>query len=214
MRYGERFLTSVLAVVAMSGLALACSDDSDEGDTNEALGSDATCGESACGGDLVGTWEVDELCGWPDFEQAFGDAECEGSSVRLIDVALDGSVNYRAAGTYTASLRLTGSFELSYPRSCLGGGTCADLDAALQQSLAESPIRAASCSGGQTCKCVAELRPDTIEEQGEYETKGNVVTMTSDDGTVSKVDYCASGKTLYLAEDNRGESPELVLKKK
>jgi hypothetical protein len=138
--------------------------------------------------------------------------------MELVDLAVNGSVTYRPAGKYTASMRVTGTFQLNYPASCLDGATCGDLDAALKDSLAgdpSSPVRSVSCKGQRTCECLAELRPNEIEEGGSYETKGNVVTMTNaDDDTVSRVQYCASGKTLYMAEDNRGESPELVLRKK
>lgn len=209
-------------MVMLASFAGACSGKND--DTSQAVnggstgGSDATCGEAACGGDVVGTWQVDELCGWPSFQESFQDADCTGSSVELLDLAMNGTFTYRPAGTYTASLKVTGSFQLNYPSSCLQGGTCAQFDAELQDALVadpESGIRAVSCKGSKTCECVADLRPNTTDDTGTYETNGHVLTMTSDeDGKPSKVNYCASGKTMYMAEDNRGESPELVLRKK
>ncbi len=200
------------AVVALTTISygIACSPDDGTPETNDE--SDAECSVAPCGGDVVGSWQFTSLCGLGALEQLPVEG-CSGTS-DATGLQPTGTVTFAADGNYSVMLSLGGPIRFSFPVSCLTSGsatTCEELNQALapltqgDASLYES----FTCSGTDTCECVAHLRGVTLEDSGTYVVSGSSMTMTGMSGEVSHSTYCASGPTLAMqdaSEDSSGMS--------
>lgn len=193
-------------VLVFGSVLVACGDD-DDGES---------CSTAACGGDVVGNWQVEGMCGWGDLEASFEES-CPSGAVDVSGVTVTGPVTFESSGSYSTSLTLGGSYSFTYPPECLTNNgiqlTCEQLNAVVSQSIAddpESPIQSASCSGSGTCRCTAQFVPVSIAESGTYTTSGTTLTMTDSTGEVSTSNYCVAGNSLTVTDASAdGENPSL-----
>jgi hypothetical protein len=193
--------TNVRRAVIVGCLSLAsCADDASEG---------GACGVTPCGGDIVGDWQISDVCGMDAIVSAVdpGFEGCTGASIDGAGLQITGPTSLTAAGTYTSAMTLGGSMRMSIPADCLedeASGmqlTCDQLNTALQQSLmggADAPFQAVSCTGSSSCTCEIELVPQVNEETGTYVVAGSKVTMTNSDNEVEESDFCVEGSTLSV----------------
>jgi hypothetical protein len=97
-------------------------------------------------------------------------------------------------------------FNWNVPTSCLGGMTCAALNAAIQASQQQNPdpaIQSITCVGTGTCVCRFVGTPQTENETGTYTTSGTAITTTASGGTVDSGDYCVQGDTIHIVTVDR-----------
>jgi hypothetical protein len=172
----------------------------------------ASCEKSAgCGGDLVGTWKIASACF--DSPPMMASMSCPGLTTTT-NLDEQGTVTYRADGTYTGNLTLSGSVNVSVPASCLTQQgttvTCAQLQESLRASAAYSSV---TCTGSSGCSCVAQIAPQTQAPSGTYAVSGSTVTHSAGNSPDSN-DFCVQGTTLTMtASSSSATAGTIVLTK-
>jgi hypothetical protein len=165
-------------------------------------GSGQCGGNVACGGNLVGTWNIEDLCVESATSTMTG-STCSGIGVSTSGLRESGTITFNADLTYTSNATISGSLSETVPSSCLttGGVTvsCAQLNAGFQP--ASDGGLAGSCvsGGGGSCVCSFQFPSQTSMESGTYSISGSTVTNTPTAGTASSSSYCVQGSTLTLA---------------
>jgi hypothetical protein len=166
---------------------------------------DDQCGQvQPCGGDIRGTWKTAGSCINPPevlskITAPLGLMCPAGSAPSLARSSSNRSLSstFNDDGTFDGTSVLTGTLVVDVPASCLGGGACADLQAALQPLVSPSTgFIAATCTGTATCTC--DITNGGISHMtGTYTTSGSVLEITSG-GAVTDTDYCVSGSFLHF----------------
>lgn len=167
----------------------------------------ASCGKVApCGGDVVGNYNIAGAC--LDSAALSMDImiDCPGASVSVGGVTASGNASFNADLTYSLTETVTITATETIPASCLTQSgitlTCAQLDQAFQQAIAQDPSTIASghCSGGSTCTCTFKAVPQTMTESGTYITSGTTITTTDSTGASSSSSYCVQGNELHMLQ--------------
>ena len=202
----ERRAAGQLALLGCA-LLLACG--------GKKSGEQDLCAElHACGGDVVGTWQVDALC--PDAETATRllgaqlPAACSDAvqSVELptYDITLDYSATTRTA-TGTAAMNAT----LSLSASCIAAVsplplTPSDSVCSLVATLAAPQLRANLPDATLSCKladtsCACDLSGTlTVDSSASYSVQENQIVEGN-----TQQDYCVSGDKLALRSAQLGQ---------
>jgi len=164
-------------------------------------GDGGSCGTvAACGGNIVADWTIVDACLSAGGAAVFGDfcptATIDGSGIRA-----SGTAAYRADGTFDATITMSGSVAFTLPASCLMMNgitiTCAQLDQAVKQQQMTDPdpsIQSISCAGTSSCRCTAQMVPQTSPGAGTYSTSGTTLTENG----VESGSYCVKGNELHL----------------
>lgn len=163
----------------------------------------------ACGGDVVGTWNVRSSCltvaGRADLTMA--GLSCQSAPVEGA-LQVTGAWSATANGTYWDKTTTTGSAHYTLDQQCtmLSGTrvTCQNLGGAFL-ALGFSTASCEDASGGG-CTCVAELKQTgsmgsitwDIMTSGAYKTSGSKLTF--DGGNPHA--YCVSGDQLTITPNN------------
>lgn len=166
-------------------------------------GSDGgSCGMvAACGGDVVGEWTIVDTCLTASGGGAiFGDF-CPTATIDASGIRASGMGSYRADMTFAGTVTLSGSVAFVLPASCLTMSgitlTCAQLDQAVKQAMMDDPdpsIQSISCAGSGSCRCTAQMTPQTSTGSGTYTTSG---TTLVENGSSSS-EYCVQGNELHV----------------
>jgi hypothetical protein len=172
----------------------------DDGDGNGGLGSTSCGAFSPCGGAVVGTWELKNVCFSGSLPVPIAVPGCTGAVGSVQTATVSGTVTYNADLTTTANTTLQWTMKFDIPQSCLGGQTCAQLEAQFKADLADpdSLFTAASCTGSGACVCLMTMKPDTISDPGTYRLAGNQIITRDAMGEEETVDYCASATELKV----------------
>jgi hypothetical protein len=168
---------------------------------------------TACGGDIVGTWNVVSsnvhVDAWP-----VGD-HC-AAKVSGVELVVKGTVTYRPGKTYERTSSMAGRLVLDVPSSCIGPGVdCSNM----QQAFASDALALARCTpANDGCTCIAELKAAPEQEAGTYATTpaGLLRETSADDSTPDESDYCVEGRTLTdwpHKSSNDGLTGSIVLMK-
>jgi hypothetical protein len=188
--------------LGFSGLVAGCGGDSDDDGGGD--GSGERCEFEACGGDIVGTWEVDSACVTIDELPApSDDPECQ-DFVRDYSAEVSGTITFTADGTTATSLTNTISLDVAVTSACweaMSGTelTSAYCDALEAQLLAGGEFSAAACSfTSGTCLCSLVVPPTTTNETGTYTVDGN--ELIDQDGEAAG--YCVNDDQLTMKIDN------------
>jgi hypothetical protein len=170
---------------------------------------DAPCtNQSACGGEIAGTWAVAGSClpvsGQVDMS-GFG-LGCTAAPVTGT-LQVSGSWEAKGDGTFTDQTTTSGEHVVELPAACLNvSGTvtrCNRVDGALQALGYTSVTCADSASGGCTCTGTIQQMgsfgfvTDVSVRSGTYSSANNVVT-TSAGQAHTEYAYCVSGSTLTI----------------
>lgn len=211
-------LQSWVVVPFVAALSLVgCGGSSKDGDD-----SDGCANAAACGGDIVGAWQISSTCLTFDSSTMSND-DCPGQTTRVADWDMTGNFNFNADLTYSANATQTGTVVTTLPASCLmrQGITlsCAQLEDALQANLADSGFSSGTCSvsAGNGCACTIVTLPQSSNASGTYTTSGSgVLTQTETGGSPDSSNYCVKGSTLTLsptASEMSGVAGSLTLTK-
>jgi hypothetical protein len=176
---------AVLVTLGMSALFVSCGDD----------GNGSCSAFTPCGGDVVATWTIKDMCVTGGGAGAI--EECPGATATFEGVKGSGTIAFNANMTTTENVAITGSMKMNVPGSCLMGGTCAQLDAALKAAFlgdSDAAFSAVSCSGSSSCSCNVTFKGTPSTEMGTYTISGNKII--DEDG--EEQEYCVSGKTLSM----------------
>jgi len=189
----KKLLLATLLLSASSVLSLGCGPD----------GGGGSCGSAPCGGDIVGTWNVSNICvDTSALMDSFMVEGCPQATVGAFVISATGPFMFNADQTYAINLTLNGTASFNFPGSCLMGVTCDVLSTAVQAQIAadpDAPFQSATCAGSSGCTCTFVLLPETMGETGTYTVSGSSLLTTSN-GTTESVDYCVQGSTVVFRE--------------
>lgn len=161
-------------------------------------GGGASCPDTfaACGGDVLGSWNLTSSC--YTLTNPLAD-DCPESTLESQPTA-SGSVVFRSDGTYSSSLTFGGRILFRAPASCLDGQTCTDLS---------DPADDRTCTGTDQCSCTTELEDNVSEDQGTYATSGTSAMLSPTLELPQTVEYCVDGDTMTVRLPST--DPEILL---
>ncbi len=162
-----------------------------------------------CGGDVVGTWTVTSSClnVTGDLNLSLVGAGCPSGPVTG-SLQVTGTWTANSDGTYTDDTVTSGDENITLGSSCLViSSTPVKCDGAanlLASVLGYSSLDCPSAASGG-CDCSAKVeQTGTIgfvsmapSTSGNYETSGNVITISGDSGD-TQYSYCVSGNKMTL----------------
>ena len=189
---GKTLRRPCVALLMVCGAALGCGDDAeaDAGPTCEPEFAVA----DACGGDLVGTWTLDDACGRLGVLAGI-EAECAQIEVLSESVTgASGTLEVRSDNTYVENLNVTGEVDFTIASSCVESlvSTCTELSTRLTAAFnQDTTVQCADSPGGCRCQIDGAL---TRQSTGTYALSGASVTL--DDGLTYS--YCVNEDTLAL----------------
>jgi hypothetical protein len=193
-------LVSLLAALSLFALA-ACSGNSSPACTNG----------TACGGDVVGTWNVVSSC---VNETTTNVATC-GTTTGAVDAQLNGTIVFNEDSSYLATLSYSGTAQTTAPIACLtptAATTCDDVQQYQQSNESTSlgsHLDSVSCTAasGGACTCTVTVTgvPDANNQKstgnsgtiGTYTLSQKTISLSSSPIT-STMGYCVSGNQLTM----------------
>lgn len=195
---------SPVLTLALVLLTLGCGGG---GGGNNVIGGPA-CGVGACGGIVVGTWNVSDLCLdkaalMTEFVKGMM-GSCPQASLGDVGFAPTGVLKFNVDLTYSIDFTETPSLAVNIPSSCLAPGTtCAAVDAQEKASARSDPsIQSIACAGSGTCVCTVVEVPIHNTESGTYAISGSSLTTTPSAGTADTSSYCVKAATLTVMNSN------------
>jgi hypothetical protein len=206
-------LVALLAVGGATSLVAGCAAASHADVRAGRAGAAMAPVSTACGGDVVGTWNVVSSNVHVDGWQVGDHCAAKASGVEL---AVKGTVTFRPDKTYERTSSMAGRLVLDVPSSCIGPGLdCSNM----QQAFASDAFASARCTpANDGCTCTAELKGAPEQEAGTYATTpaGLLRETSADDSTPDESDYCVEGQTLTEwphKSSNDGLTGSIVLMK-
>ena len=194
--------TTLFAATFLMSVAsfTACGGDEDSGGANCAAG-------EACGGDVVGTWQIQDSCAYGNFIDTM-DTMCSETTVDASGLKMTGTMAFKADKTYTTNSVLNGTMKMKMPSSCLndesGSLTCEQFGALFTafSALGGGNEISIQCSGTTTCACDLKFNSAKNEEVGNYALNGKKITLTSndEDNEPETSDYCVKGSALSMSQ--------------
>jgi hypothetical protein len=212
MRRYMRTATSIRVMSAVGALVLVACDDSAEHPACEAF--------VACGGDVVGVWQIADAC---VKKPAPGPAptasspepgldECSPTSVSERVTPLNATLELSGDGEYWASGELASRVAYTYSRPCLQDRfNPARPDVVCSASISQTGPDPMDCvSDRASCRCSME-RSMNIASTGRYEIRGTRIAFDGQpaqayciDGAEAQLDHPGLGK-LYLERNDRAQ---------
>ena len=172
-----------LSAIAL-GCLLGCSSSSTPSTTSTPAPS---CSQfAACGGAITGTWKYRSVC----VTSPAAPTTCP-QLVSKLTADWQGTVTYKADGTYAVDAAVSFVQDTTLPKSCLIDTTCADFAEKAGASCTES---------ADACKCHDAIGPKPFAESGTYKVEGSKLVTTSA-GETTEYAYCVTGNTLTIRED-------------
>jgi hypothetical protein len=152
---------------------------------------------AACGGDIVGRWQLVSTCGPSTYPMTMGSCT-EPYTVERIGVTVTGTMEFLSDGTCSESMTFSGTSRMTYPAACLTIGgytvTCNQLGTGC----------VAASAGG--CACTTTVANQTLAATGTYSTSGSALTIqTTTSSSPSQYEYCAQGNRLTLTSLTSGD---------
>jgi hypothetical protein len=213
--HSENLLITIAAAFALFGAS--CSNASSNTASSTSGGaSGQACGNAAnstaCGGDVVGTWNVTPTC-----LTVSGERNIEGISLGCLTASVTGTIQVsgswtaNADGTYTDQTTTTGEETLGLVAKCLQvSGTTTDCES-LSGTIQVLGYQKATCvaAAGGGCSCVGTINQkggiglpasDPLTS-GNYKLNGNLITTGQNSLTQEALQfsYCASnGKMSWV----------------
>ena len=208
-------MRSSILCVAVVGAFFGCSSSSNGG-TGAGLEPPACTNPGACGGNIVGSWSVTNLCGADATGMQTGILmNCPTSSATGMSGAT-GTLTFNGDSTYSAVLTSSGGGTDVFPKSCLNGATCAQIQQAIMSDPTAQDFSSITCTDdGTNCNCTFVLTPKMSNEVGTYSISGSTVTTTpTSGGTPGASVYCVNGTELALSPADPAAAKVVVVAQK
>jgi len=158
---------------------------------------------SACGGDLIGTWEFtlgcvtlpdDVLKSNPQF------ATCDGLAINA-QIDLGGTITFDEDGAYDLAQTVETHVTISYPKSCLTDMLC--------DSLAEDGVEIAEHD--DSCDRIQDEASENATA-GSYVVEGDTLITTKEgDEPGDPTEYCVDGDTI-TSKVITGDGQEMIFR--
>ena len=160
-------------------------------------GQGGSCGDfSACGGDVVGSWSVQALCG----KTADSTFTCPNVTYDFGGIVVSGTETFTDANVIMSDVQFSGFTTLHVPASCVTvNGTRLPCDkVGLTASMGLATADAIVCTTeAQGCSCKMMQRPVSTKTTATYTVTGTKLVITNPAAAeTSELDYCVSGSTL------------------
>jgi len=196
---------AVAAMVAQAALALLAA-----GCGGSVTGE--TCGVAPCGGDVVGDWTASSACMdratlKMDF-LAGTMGSCPSTSLGAVNMTSAGTLAMGADMTFTGTLVVNATIDVNYPPACINNGTCAAVEATLQNTVGTNGITSVRCAGTGSCVCTTALTIDIINATGTWATSGTMLTFAGAPGGDGP--YCVQGSSLHLVALDRATMTKVI----
>jgi len=157
---------------------------------------------TACGGSLLGTWQLTSTC-------FFMPPAASGCAAETVDAATfheSGSYVFNNDLTYSASVIPSGTLGFTMPQSCTPAQpiatTCAVFNSTYSSLVSQpgSPYASAGCAvSGTDCVCTFTFNGQTVTATGTYVVGTDTVTLTRAGSTTSTTNnFCVQGTSLSL----------------
>lgn len=207
-------VTGLMGLIGVLCLLCGCGGDGGDGNGGDGNGGDGNggaagrCGFSACGGDLVGTWQIQSMC-VENPEQMFAVAGLPAECSDLfggVDYRPAGEFVFREDGTGEANVTLMADIEMVLTDACVramgGSGVSPAVCDAMESSFSGSAeFQGAACeSGANSCVCLVTSEEMTIASGGAYRVQGDLILEDSGPGSP----FCVSGNTLTVQGEHSG----------
>jgi hypothetical protein len=153
---------------------------------------------AACGGNVLGTWRVSQLCTADLTPQS--SSGCAGATTRISGLTASGSYAFNADNTTLDNVHFTFSESSNYPGTCFTEMQCTQLQTVLAT---ESGVLAATCSYAAIgCSCTFRF-DSQITSMGTYQVNGGNITLVAGPQSTPEADtFCVSGNTLTIQNVN------------
>jgi hypothetical protein len=155
------------------------------------------CGEVLpCGGDVVGSWTMVDLC----YDNAALTAEiaqvCPGATVNIQQASVAGGMTFNSDLSYTSTAVITQKAMLSVPVGCPAFNTssCAEFDATLRAD----PNVVGGCAGSSTCNCSVEISAPFLGTAGSYQLVGTQLAANDVSGDSEASEYCVQDGLIHF----------------
>ena len=168
--------------------------------------SGAECNLSACGGDVVGTWNVVDTC-FSNAAEAFSMTsdlpECS-DAIQGADAEVTGTYTFDASGTVVSDTAITIDIAVHLTMACVvaqnplgSSNAVAQVCPQLEASYIENGFDEASCTlVAGACDCDVVQRHPMSSASDTYQVEGT--ELASPDG--SRAAFCVDGDTLRIVE--------------
>ena len=156
---------------------------------------DPRCGTfEACGGDVVGTWGIEESCA-----VASPAADCPQSTRIYTSYNRTGTYEFSETGELVMTERTRYSLHQNMPLSCLDGASCVTFESLLESDVGgpgQTVDADATCKeSGSSCSC--DVTASTTEMlTSTYEIDGSTLVLSNG----VEYDYCVDGTELALRD--------------
>jgi len=166
-------------------------------------GAGGACTEfTACGGSLLGTWQLTNTC----FFMPPAGSGCADETVDAATFHESGSYVFNSDLTYSASVIPSGTLGFTMPQSCTPAQpiatTCAVFNSTYSSLVSQpgSPYASAGCAAsGTDCVCTFTFNGQTVSATGTYVVGTDTVTLTRAGSTTSTTNnFCVQGTALSL----------------
>ena len=209
--------TAFTIILAIAYAASGC-----ESDSSDAAGGGGSCGAfKACGGDVVGTWNVKEVC-FEDalklFDTQLSEPECD-EVVRSVEPQVSGTYVFGKDGIGSTDISMQFDIDMLWTNACISaiaGGASIDLDAtckSLEDTYSmQAEFEGASCNvKGNGCACLITSAPMTVTSSGQYKVQGTALVdvMAGDSDP-----FCVAGDTLTLSVTSSSISGQIIMVRK
>jgi hypothetical protein len=205
------------AIVLLVGcIFLTWSCGGDDGNGNET----GNCEFSTCGGDIVGTWRIVDLCiDNPDqiFSLTGLPSQCS-DIVGDVDYHPDGEFIFGEDGTGEADVIFTVDVEMTLTERCvsamagqevsLSPTICSAMEGAWE---GESKFQGGSCEAtSNACTCLVTSNEESVASGGDYQVKGDQITSSD---SSSAQPFCVTGNRLQIRGEYKGVVMVMTLEK-
>lgn len=149
---------------------------------------DTTCEPAAtpCGGDVLGTWDIESSCGYDSSPNPLEDA-CPGSTFDVEVVGQSGSITFEDDGTFVRADNVELQTILTLDTMACFMIDCAAFEGVLQVD--EPSVTCEETMGMCACTTSPPMGSATM---GTYEVIGDMMLLEAD-GELEILDFCVSG---------------------
>jgi hypothetical protein len=158
----------------------------------------------ACGGDLIGTWQLEDICVNEAARAEVADSlEYCSAATTSVTASLTGSMRFDASGQLRVLVDRNIAVDSSVPDTCLTAlGGCPQVQAELSLMKGYSDVKCDQAEGGCACR-YSYSSPRRTEST--YQAQGTRYTETSPlDGKTTVSEYCVVGDALRLYDESGG----------
>lgn len=201
-----------LVLLAALALFAACGDEEEKEGNEVDMCRHELAAFEACGGDVVGTWNVETFCTESDLNFAPDDPACQDTRMDVSGTTVTGTYTFNADGSFhsSTSTQLNASMTLSdacllalAPGSSVKPETVCDL-------ADEAPLEGfqLSCSYGRSCVCTMKGTLAS-EDDGAYEVRAHAIVRTDLPGHEG-MPFCVDGDRLLVQSSASTGDSELT----